>query len=52
MNAFKVGKTATETQTEEIDSFICDKCDYPNQDICDLGFTTFSTTAWSLLVKL
>ena len=26
-----------ETQTEDVDMMRCDECDYPAQDICDLG---------------
>ena len=30
-------KKASETQTEDVDMMRCDECDYPAQDICDLG---------------
>ena len=30
-------KKASETQTEDVDMMRCGECDYPAQDICDLG---------------
>ena len=33
--------TPAETQTEEIDFMRCEDCDYPAQDICDLGAHIF-----------
>ena len=32
-----VVEKSAETQTEDVDMMRCDECDYPAQDICDLG---------------
>ena len=32
-----VSEKSAETQTEDVDMMRCDECDYPAQDICDLG---------------
>ena len=37
MQKKNVSEKPAETQTAEVDMMRCDECDYPAQDICDLG---------------
>jgi hypothetical protein len=41
MRGKEVIVNSCETQTDEIDIMRCDECDYPAQDICDLGAHVF-----------